>query len=285
MTFPGRLGPLPAASLLKAARRLLRPLIRLMMQSGVTFPILADMLRSLFVEVAVNDILTDTKARSDSRISLLTGIHRKEIRRLREEPREFQRTPDIVTLAGQIVARWVGTVPFRDNNGQPRPLPRTGLGLQSAGASFDSLVELVTTDVRPRAVLETLLSHGVVFVDAEDRVQLKAEAFIPRPGGEEQLFYFGRNLHDHVAAAVANIGAAGAAPFLDRSVHYDGLTPEQVASLQSYARAEAMRVLLDVNRRAAELAEGCGCPGASQRVNFGVYIYDEAEMSAPEGTS
>src|ERR1700733_1292675 len=78
--------PLPPALLLKAARRLMRPLVRLMMQSGLTFPVLADTLRRLFVEIAVADLLIDAKARTDSRISLLTGVHRKEIRRLREMP-------------------------------------------------------------------------------------------------------------------------------------------------------------------------------------------------------
>jgi hypothetical protein len=277
MTFSGHLEPLPPAPLLKAARKLLRPLIRLMMQSGLTFPVLADALRSLFVEVAVNDILTDPKARTDSRISLLTGVHRKEIRRLREMPRDRSDTPGVVTLASQIVGRWVGTVPFIDADGRPRPLSRANPGTEASDSSFDTLVESVTTDIRPRAVLDNLLSHGVVFLDAEDRVQLKTEAFIPRPGGEEQLFYFARNLHDHVAAAVANIGAAGAAPFLDRSVHYDGLTPAQAAELQEYARAGAMRVLLDVNRRALELSESepstaAACP---RRVNFGVYVFDD----------
>ena len=57
-----------------------------MMQSGLTYPILADALRRLFVDVAVEDILTDPKSRTDSRISLLTGVHRKELKRLREMP-------------------------------------------------------------------------------------------------------------------------------------------------------------------------------------------------------
>jgi len=73
---------LPPQALLKAARRLLRPLVRLMMRSGITFPIVADLMRSLFVEVASQELLTDARARTDSRISLLTGVHRKEIRRL-----------------------------------------------------------------------------------------------------------------------------------------------------------------------------------------------------------
>jgi hypothetical protein len=290
--------PVPPASLLKAARRLLRPLVRLMMLSGVTFPVLADTLRRLYVEIAVNDVLTEPKARTDSRISLLTGVHRKEIRRLREMPADNAGAPDIVTLASQIVARWVGTARFVDANGRPLPLPRIGgeganLGpsadkspdFDTRPPSFDKLVESVTTDIRPRAVLDDLLGHDVVFMDAADCVQLNTDAFIPRPGREEQLFYFARNLHDHVAAAAANISAAEAPPFLDRSVHYDGLTPTQVQTLREYARAAAMRVLLDVNRLAQELTEATpgSQPTQPRRINFGIYVFDEDEPPAAAG--
>src|SRR5450432_168046 len=80
--------PLPTSptALLLATRRLLRPLVHLMMRSGVTSPTLTDVLRRLFVDVAVTDLLTQPKARTDSRVSLLTGINRKEIRRYREMP-------------------------------------------------------------------------------------------------------------------------------------------------------------------------------------------------------
>lgn len=270
--------------LLRAARRLLRPLVRLMMQSGLTFPILADSLRRLFVEIAVNDILTDPKARTDSRISLLTGVHRKEIRRLREMPADPLDAPAIVTLANQLIARWSGSTPFVDAAGRPKPLLRIGTG--DSEPSFADLVASVTSDIRPKAVLDDLLGHNVVFVDARDRVQLNADAFIPRPGGEEQLFYFARNLHDHVAAAVANIAATEQALFLDRSVHYDRLTAGQAQELRDYARAAAMRALLDVNRRALELTADTSAEGGEpvmQRVNFGVYVFDEQEPPAIRG--
>jgi hypothetical protein len=287
MTVSALLQPLPPAPLLKAARRLLRPLVRLMMRSGLTFPVLADSLRRLFVEVAINDILTDPKSRTDSRISLLTGVHRKEIKRLREMPADNDDTPFVVTLVSQIVARWAGTVPFADADGQPRLLSRIHSGTSEAEPSFDALIESVTTDVRPRAVLDDLLSHGVVSMDEGDRVRLNVGAFIPRPGGEEQLFYFARNLHDHVAAAVANIATAGVPPFLDRSVHYDRLTPAQARALEDYARAAAMRVLLEVNRHALELtaSEPDAAPADGRRVNLGIFVFNEDEPPVAGVTS
>jgi Family of unknown function (DUF6502) len=282
MSDADRYRPLPPALLLKAARRLMRPLVRLMMHSGLTFPILAETLRGLFVEVAVNDILTDPKARSDSRISLLTGVHRKEIKRLREAPPDIAAAvPEVVTLASQIIARWVGSAAFTDASGGPLPLLRSRPATGGAGPAFDSLVESVTTDIRPRAVLDDLIDHGVVTVDPDDHVRLNTDAFIPRPGGEEQLFYFARNLHDHVAAAVANIGATGVPRFLDRTVHYDRLTPAQATALEGYARDAAMRVLLDVNRQALELTESASDVDSPEqrRINFGVYVFDENEPS------
>ena len=41
----------PPASLLRAVRRLMRPLVCLMMRSGLTFPVLADSLRRLYLEI------------------------------------------------------------------------------------------------------------------------------------------------------------------------------------------------------------------------------------------
>jgi hypothetical protein len=265
----------------------MRPLVRLMMQNGLTFPVLADLLRRLYVEIAVDDLLTGDRGRTDSRISLLTGVHRKEIRRLRALMADPGDAPQIVTLAGEIIARWVGSAPFIDGEGRPLPLPRINNPGAGSNPSFDQLVSSVTTDIRARAVLDDLLGHGVVVMDAEDRVQLNAQAFIPRPGGEEQLFYFARNLHDHVAAAAANISAPAAPPFLDRSVHYDRLSSAQVETLREYAREAAMRLLLDVNHRARELtaADPQTAPTASGRINVGIYVFDEPERPAAAGYS
>jgi hypothetical protein len=278
--------PTSPGALLAASRRLLLPLVRLMLRSGVTFPVLADVMRHLFVDVAVTDILTRADARTDSRISLLTGIHRKEIRRYRQMPPDPATVPEVVTITSQIIARWLGSPPFADDTGQPRPLPRLAeAGV--AGPSFDALVCSVTTDIRSRAVLDDWLEQGLVRMAPTGCVVLNADAFIPRPGNAEQLFYFARNLHDHVAAAVANISAGDAAPFLDRSVHYDALTPGQAHELETFARSAAVQVLLQVNRKALELVEADKTPDGepTHRVNFGVFIFGDGDAPAPNQLS
>jgi hypothetical protein len=264
---------------------MLRPLVRLLLRNGITFPIVADLLRALFVEVASKELLAEARTRTDSRISLMTGVHRKEIKRLRELPPDTESVPEVVTRGSQIIGRWLGMPEYADASGHPRPLVR--LAGPDSGPSFDSLVASVTTDVRPRTVLDDWLSQGIVTLDADDVVHLQVRAFIPPPGREEQLFYFARNLQDHIAAAAANISANGPSPFLDRTLHYDGMPPAAAARLEAYAREAGMRVLLEANRLAAELVGNQSAIDniiVPKRVNFGVYVFSEDEASRSEPT-
>ncbi|MCB8881553.1 hypothetical protein ACELLULO517_14980 [Acidisoma cellulosilytica] len=270
---------LPTEAILNASAHLLRPLVRLMLRVGITFPVLAERLRMLFVEVAASSIEQD-KARTDSRLSLATGIHRKEIRRLREAgggaPVPALREPSSVTLTSALIARWLAT-PTDD----VWLLPRSA----ASGPSFDALVRSVTTDVRPRAVLDEFLAQGIVTLEAGDRVRLNMQAFIPAPGAEAQLFYFGRNLHDHIAAAAANVLSTDHAPFPDLSLHYDRLSTGAADALDAAARAASARLMQDINRQAAAIAaadDASPKSGPTRRVNFGIYLYVEDEQGKEE---
>lgn len=253
-------------------RRLLRPLVRLMIRCGVTFPNATELMKSLFVEVAAAEL--GPGDRTDSRVSLLSGVHRKEIRRQRTLPQD-EPAPALITRNARLIATWMGSSEFSDATGAPLPLPRSA----PEGPSFDRLVTLVTRDIRPRTVLDDWLSQGIVMIDDVGRIRLLQDAFLPRPGHEEQLYYFARNVHDHIAAASANVLAASAPPFVDRCVHYDKLPFEAASAIERMGRTAAQRILLDVNKRALKLAGDEPPPGTpTRRVNFGIYLYVEDEQ-------
>jgi hypothetical protein len=268
---------LPSDALLRALARVLRPLVRLLIRTGVTFPVLADLLRTVYVEVAVSDLDAGERPRTDSRVSLLTGIHRKELRRQRAHADDPE--PPVITLNSQLIARWLGDPAYAEPDGTPRKLPRTG-----PAPSFESLVASVTRDVRSRAVLDEWLAQGTVVLGEDQLVALQSPAFLPRQDVEARLHYFARNLGDHLAAAAANVTASGPAPFIERSVHYDGLGLDAASALERAAREAAGAVLLDVNRVALAIADeddrAASAPRPTRRVNFGVYVYVEDEKRA-----
>lgn len=276
--------PPPAAgptALLPGLAHLLRPLVRLLIRRGVTLPTFVDVLRDVYVDVARHDILTDRRAQTDSRISLLTGVHRKELRRQRLAAAAPAEEPPTLSRSSRAIARWLAVPPWCGPDGTPLPLPRTAA---EGEASFDGLITSVTRDVRPRAVLDEWLSQGIVKLDSAERVVLSATAYVPQPGSAAQLHYFARNLHDHLAAATANVAAEAAAPYLERSVHYDELPPVLADRLASLARERAAQLLVEVNRAAIAMldeAEATGlhtpAAGPTRRVNLGVYLYDTDE--------
>lgn len=267
----GRAAP-DADRLQRPLARLMRPLVFLLIKSGITFPALCDLLRELYVNVAELDFALAGKEQTDSRVSLLTGIHRKEVARLRGAGAPVSVVPVAVSRTSRILARWSSDPRFTDAEGHPKPLPRVG-----ATESFEALVGSVTRDLRPRAVLDEWLDRGLVMTDADDCVVLSDSAFLPSSGSDAQLYYFGRNLHDHVAAAVANV--VGDEPaFMERAVHYDGLSADVAADLERSSRALAMNALKAANRNADK---ACATDvGGRWRWNFGIYVYREEEHPA-----
>jgi len=257
--------------------RLLRPLVRLMIRSGITFPMLMELLRELYVNVAEYDFALQGKEQTDSRVSLLTGIHRKEVRRLRGAGAPVNIVPATVSQTSRILARWLADPDFTDGDGHPLPLPRVA---DPSQPSFERLVASVTRDVRPRAVLDEWLDRKLVAIDDQDRAVLVEAAYVPRGGDDQQLYYLGRNLHDHIAAAVANVESQSPR-FLERAVHYDGLTKEMAEQLQQRSREIAMQALQTLNREAHAASDGA--PPGQWRWNFGVYVY--SEEAAPSGSA
>lgn len=263
-----------SSGLVRAIKQVLRPLVRLMLAGGITYPALAELLKGIFVEVADKEFRLGEAAPTDSRISLLTGIHRKDVKRLRALGVQADMPmPEAVSVGAQLVATWLSQPPFVDEQGNPRPLPR--LASQDQAASFEQLVASRSKDIRARVVLDEWLRLGIVSMDEQGRVALNTEAFVPRAGMDEQWYYFAHNLRDHAAAAVHNLTAAGE-PWLERSVHYDALSQESIDELHAQARQQAVQVLKSLSASATRLeARDANVEKPRQRFTCGVYFYSE----------
>ena len=266
--------PIAASKLHAPLARLLRPLVRLCIHSGMTFPALAQLLRELFVNVAEHDFALQGKEQTDSRVSLLTGIHRKEVARLRGAGTPVHEAPATLSRTSAIIARWLAAPEYTDRSGAPKPLPRTA---GEDAPSFEQLVASVTKDVRPRAVLDEWLDRGLVTISDDEEIVLVDTAFIPRGDDDRKWYYLGRNLHDHVAAAAANVSSP-APRFLERAVHYDGLSPKLAKRLEARSRELAMAALTAANKDANRAV--AKDKGGDARWNFGIYIYCDG-LDAP----
>jgi len=256
---------------------LLRPLVKLLLQYSVQYPALASLLKMTYVEVATT-MPVDGKPQTDSRVSLLTGIHRLDVKRLRNEIVRGNDSPPVsVSLGAQIVARWTAHNEYLDNKGRPLPLPR--LASVGGAVSFESLVRSVSKDIRPRVVLDEWLRLGVAQVDSLDRVVLVTDAFVPSHGLDEKLFYLGKNVHDHLDTCAHNLTRSDAPPLLERSVYYDHLSKDSTMILSIYARQLSSQTMQAFSQKAMELQErDHQDANAHYRVSYGQYFHQAGEQ-------
>lgn len=271
---------LPPAVLITAIRKLLRPLVRLMLAYQITYPFIINLLKSIYVEVAEEEFKVGNKRPSDSRVNLLTGVHRKDVKRLRSEPEEQLKIPRNISIGAQLISVWLGSEQFTDQTGRPLALPLRSAMDASSYASFDDLVELVCKqDIRPRVILDEWLNIGVASLDRENRVVLNTGAFTPQRGFDEKAFFFGKNIHDHLSASTNNL--LGHQPsYFDRSVYYDNLTSESVQQLSELANELGMHALTSLNKSALTLQKKDQAKSErNYRMNFGVFNYNAVHKS------
>lgn len=272
----------PSPALVRALRHVLRPLVRLMLAHGITYTYVCELLKALFVEIADKEFRIDQSPPTDSRVSLVSGVHRKEVSRLRQAMAEHMDTaPTVVSLGAQLVAVWLSSPQFLDDNARPKALAR--FASEGGEASFEALVAGVNSDIRPRVVLDEWLRLGVVRFDEQKRVCLNVDAFVPTEGFDEKAFFFGHHLHDHAAAAASNLTGISK-PFMERGVHYNALSAESIALLAQQSEQAGMAALLALNKSAMKLEQDdAHKAGPYQRMTFGVYFYTEpmAPAEAP----
>lgn len=255
---------------LDAVLRLFKPAARLLLQNGVSYGALAAALKRVFLDAAQDELKARGMARTDSAITLLSGVHRRDVRTLlRSAPaadEAARRAP--LSMASEVALRWLSHRPWIDADGQPRVLARG-----RAADGFDALVASVSSDIRPRAVLDELERLGVA-EEGEAGVALLAGSFAPRQGFEEMSWLFADNLHDHLAAAARNL--QGQSNFLEQSVHVDQIGADSAAELQRAAVAAWQQVFRSYMALAQQRfdADGAALPPAQRdhRARFGVYF-------------
>ena len=60
------------------AEDMLRPCVHLCLRQGIDYRLLVDLLKGVYVSVAESDLAHANRKQTDSSISLLTGVHRKD---------------------------------------------------------------------------------------------------------------------------------------------------------------------------------------------------------------
>lgn len=270
----------------KAYRRLLNPLIRILIRNGVTATETSDLVRQVFVDAATSrEFQFPGRKLSDTRVAILTGLSRKEVHRLRTE-RKKTREGTNLSRVGRVIAGWNQDPDFTGPYGLPRAIPFEEDPRIDA-PSFTELVRRHSGDMAPRAMLDELLRTGLAEMDEDGLIQNSGRTYIPSkldPAAIERLGKIVARLADTLDFN-NQVEEASQGRF-ERDVVTDiGLTDEQYRQFNIYLRDKCQQLLetvdnwlatqegrIDAHRRTERL------PKKKLITGIGVYHFLDEEL-------
>ncbi len=143
--------PQAARELNSSLAKLFKPVVRLAMKQGLRFQEMLEFLKHACLEVATEQLERAGQASNNSRLSVLTGLQRKELSKLAavEIP-----SSGAANLLSRIISQWRSDSRYL-RAGKPRPLTFEG-----ADSEFAELVRSVSVDLNPYTVLFGLEQSG-----------------------------------------------------------------------------------------------------------------------------
>lgn len=216
---------------------IMAPLARLMIENNIMLGDAVSVLKGALIEAAQ----TKHPNASASQLSLMTGVHRKDAKRLeRKDP-----SPERSSAAARVITLWLNDPEFCDE-GAPRPLPRGGK------TGFDALVRRSKVDAAPATVLTLLKTSGNV-EDTDGEIRLISETLVP-DGFSEKLKTSVATLVPHLETTVGNI--LGDTPQWDQVLRYSHLSEAAATVLEKRAAELALDMLQTLNSEALALQQG-----------------------------
>jgi hypothetical protein len=264
----------------RAALRILHALVRVLLRHGVSFHAFSDLAKQAYVDIAGDEFALPGRKPSISRISVLTGLTRKDVQRLQSSTATMDAgAADRHNRAARVVAGWVRDADFHEGDGKPRALPFDGRG------SFSDLVRRHSGDVPPRAVLDELERVGTVDRDALGNIRLLARVYIPRRSDLAKLAILGSDVSLLIGTIDHNLQDPEH-PRFQRKVMYDNLPQEAVAELRPLAARQAQELIefLDAwmaqhDRDSNPVVRGSG----RVRAGVGIFYFEQDNESKPKG--
>jgi hypothetical protein len=181
------------AHVIATVKSLMKPIIMLLLRNGVTYKEFALLCKSIFVEAAAQDYGIRGRPTNVSRIAVLTGIDRKEVKRIKDMLQEnvmaieAQSSQDRIT---RLLTAWHRDPEFCSEDGQPRILP-----IEGERGSFQSLVRRFGGDVPRQALFKEMLRVGVI-TKTEAGTQALSRYFFPAQSDPQALLRAGSVLSE-----------------------------------------------------------------------------------------
>jgi hypothetical protein len=253
-----------------AILRLLRPLAAVLLRHGMPYGVFAELARKAYVEEAFAQAGAG-KRPTVSSVSALTGLTRKETKRLRElDIVEQEGSSQRYSRAIRVVSGWTSDPRFLTANGEPAVLPMDG-----APVSFATLVKEFSGDIPPAAMLSVLEASGTVTVGGSG-VTLRERAYLPSSTPLDKIAILGTDVAELIGTIGHNLTAEPEKRLFQRKVSNVLVHPDAVPAFRELSNRKSQELLEEYHRWLTqhELHSSGDSAPAPAYVAVGIYYTD-----------
>ena len=265
--------------LIHAFRKVLRPLVKILIRAGVRHDEFVDVIKGVYVESAIRDGIGRTGPLTRTRVSLTTGVPRRDVDRFIDNESLLTPPPPTHTATlSEVLHHW---------HTDPLYLGPYGVALEidfdaTPGRNFIDLVSRVNPSADPILLLDDLIRSGVVRRSGEKYFKVLSRTFVmPEPMSAATLERFGNTMASLANTIQHNIENAETPKRLERSVFADnGLEPEQLPEFDRFARERVQQLISDIDDWLAKRSPAN--PDRKDLVNTGISIFHYISAASPQ---
>ena len=267
---------------LSATGACLRPIARVLLRCGVSYRQFADMAKGAFIEEALSERDSRGRRANTSRVSVRTGISRKEVARYRnlEEGVALHAETNKIGLAhysghaARVLQVWHSDNRFVGESGEPSDLPYSG-----ESGSFVSLVKIAGGDVPPGAVKAELLAAGAVVELESGMLKALKRHFVPGSVDEKLVFGLTHILFPVLEGMARNTSGVAKEPWVQRLAYSRRLLPSALPLFRHIARERCGDFVQSVDDwLVSHEADREVERGPVMSVGVGVFYFEDTEL-------
>lgn len=261
--------------LLRAAERILRPLARILLRNGVSVLALEEVVRKVFVDVAFEEFRIPGRTQTLARVSVITGLNRKEVARLHNLPDIDEADARSRNRAATVVTAWLSDTAFLSAAGYPLDLSMSGVS-----PSFSDLVRKYSGDMYPNSIAEELLRLGAV-ERVDDRLRLRNRGYVPGKDPDTMIDFLGMDTAEFIETVDHNIRAGDGQRLLQYKVVADNVRVEDVAEFNRYSTLLVRNLLDQITDWLRQHDQGKERPVNARRGVAGIGFYHINRLLPP----
>jgi hypothetical protein len=266
-------------TLLAAFRVLMGPLVRILLRQGISFAEFSEVAKAVYVEIALRDFKVVGRKTTRTRIAVITGLTRKEVKRVIDEGvKERYELKTNYNRLGRVLVGWHTDPDFTGPYGLPLELQYEAAS--SDELTFSALVKRHSGDMSPRSILDELIRVGAVRETDAGWYRVLRREYIPEAQGVHNFERVGAVIRSFINTVDTNMTktAPGKGIFERRAVADDGIRKQDVAKFDRYLRSRCQEMLEEIDNWLTNLPKPDIDKGDEiVRTGVGVYHYMTSE--------